>query len=132
MHISFYLAGCTPSYSFRVKGFDFTVPISANSGVPLTNANDPVRGFVFKLSGNNYLSINSNAEVNNTRTFWLSSSTPNADNGNVFSSGLFPIYFNGGSNLTFFPSIETGNIITSTISQTSTWIFYAVTLTPTM
>jgi hypothetical protein len=50
-------------YSFRVKGFDLTVPISANSGVPVningvTMINDPV-SFVFKFSGNNYLSIDS-------------------------------------------------------------------------
>jgi hypothetical protein len=49
--------------------------------------NDPV-SFVFKFSGNNYLSIDSNAEVDNTRTSGYRLQ-PQVSSGNVFSSNEF-------------------------------------------
>jgi hypothetical protein len=130
------LENAPPSYSFRVKGFDLTVPISAYSGVPLTNTNgvtminDPVRGFVFSFSGNNYLSLNPNQQfVSQTRTSWLSSPTPNAGNGAVFDSTRFVMYFESGTLLKLYPNFQCGASGFSNVGQGTTWIFYAVTLT---
>jgi hypothetical protein len=125
-----------PSYSFRVKGFDLTVPTSASSGVPLTNVNgvaminDPVRGFVSSFSGINYLSLNLNQTlITQTRTFWLSSATPNVGNGCVYCSNKFLLYFLGGTRLKCYPNYEGGASAFANVTQGTTWVFYAITLT---
>jgi hypothetical protein len=130
-----------PEYSFRVIGTSSTVPTTSTnrdgtlSIVALRNSNnvemfnDSTRGFVFKLSGSNYLAISFKQESSHTKTFWVSSSTPSFNSGNVFSSSTFPIYFDGSDYLKI--ANFQGRTIISSVPQTSVWIFYAVTVSPT-
>jgi hypothetical protein len=127
-----------PTYTFRIKGNNTaTVPTTDLNGIAITNTNgvtmfnDPIRGYVFNLSGNNFLRINVNEATNITRTFWASSSTPASGSGNVYSSINFPVLFFGGNRLTVAPNFPNGERIVSSIIQTTTWVFYAITLSPT-
>jgi hypothetical protein len=113
-----------------------TVPTSANIGVPLTNTNgvtmvnEPVSGFVFSFPGSNHLSLNLNQPlITQTRTFWLSSATANAGNGCVYCSNKYILYFLGGTLLKCYSNYEGGTAAFSNVSQGTTWVFYAMTLT---
>jgi hypothetical protein len=95
--------------------------------------NDSVRGFVFSFSGANYLSLNLNQTlITQTRTFWLSSATANAGNGCVYCSNKFLLYFLGGTLLKCYPNYQGGASAFTNVSQGTTWIFYAITLTDTV
>lgn len=120
-------------YSFKIKGMTSTVPNSDVTGIPLTNIggvtmyNDPIRGYVFNFSGSNSLGIPVKTSTNSTKSFWLSTTTPV---GNVFSSVDYPIYFNN-SILTAYLSYTNTNYPSSSVSQTSAWVHYAVTTSST-
>jgi hypothetical protein len=139
-------------YTFRVKGTTSTVPTTDVSGTPILNKlgngistgslvtmyNDPSRGYVFSFSGSNYLQINLNSAAAHTKTFWVSSSTPESNYGTVFSSGYNPSFFGSTKFLlnSFYTSNGSSGFIEtrtppSTVSQGISWIFYAVTVTAT-
>jgi hypothetical protein len=126
-----------PAYTFRIKGSSSTVPVTDYNGNTVTNNrgvtmfNDPIRGYVFNLLGSNFLSINVNESTNITRTFWASTSTPASGSGNVYSSSNFPVFFFGTDRLNVYPNFPNGGRIISSIVQTTTWVFYAITLSPT-
>lgn len=122
-----------PSPIFKVKGSrTLAIPPTVHS-YALTNTNsvtvhnDSIRGYVFKFSGNNFLSLNVPTPIICTKTFWVSTSTPASGNGNVFSSVAYPVWFEGGNYL----KLRHGCSLISTQPQTSTWMFYAVTITST-
>ena len=124
------------NFTFRVKSTTSVVPTTAN-GYAVTNnnattmVNNGTRGFVFNFAGNNSLSINLATPLNSTKTFWLSSSTPQTGSGNVFSTTKTPIWFNGTTFLRASVNYPSGGDATSNVAQTSTWLFYAITTTPT-
>ena len=127
-----------PTYVFRVKSFSSTIPSSSN-GISITNVgnvstiNDASRGYVFSFSGSNCFQISLPTDINNTKSFWVSSSTPSKSNGNIFSTTKCPIWFAATTYLHASPNFGTSNnvVIINTVSQTSTWIFYTVTSTAT-
>jgi Concanavalin A-like lectin/glucanases superfamily len=121
-------------WTFRVKSSTSVVPPSVD-GIPVTNVNnvtmfnDPIRGFVFRLLGNNCLSINQPTPVNSTKTFWVSAASPASQFNNVFSTTKMPIWFQQTDLLRAtvnFGVAGTTNVV-STHPQTSTWKFYAIT-----
>jgi Concanavalin A-like lectin/glucanases superfamily len=121
-------------WTFRVKSSTSVVPSSVD-GIPVTNVNnvtmfnDPIRGFVFQLLGNNCLSINQPTPVNSTKTFWVSAPNPSAEFNNVFSTTKMPIWFQKTNLLRAtvnFGVAGTTNVV-STHPQTSIWKFYAIT-----
>lgn len=138
-------------YTFRVKGTTSTVPTTDVSGTPLLNKlglgistgslvtmyNDPSRGYVFSFSGSNLLQINLKSAAAHTKTFWVSSSTPESGFGTVFSSAYNATLFSNTKFLIslFFTSNGSGGQIetktASTFSQGLSWTFYAVTVTAT-
>ena len=126
-----------PNYTFRVKSTTSVVPTTVD-GYTLSNTsvamvNDATRGFVFSFGTNKSLSINLATPLNSTKTFWLSSSTPQSSDGNVFSTAKMPIYFNSTTLLKAtvnFGGSPVANVV-STIAQTITWKFYAITTTAT-
>ena len=124
------------NFTFRVKSTTTVVPTTAN-GYAVTNnntttmVNDGTRGYVFNFSGNNSLSINLATPLNSTKTFWLSSSTPQNGSGNVFSTTKIPIWFSSTTFLRASVNYPSGGDVTSNVAQTSTWRFYAITTTPT-
>lgn len=125
-------------YTFKVKATTTTFPTTDVCGNPLTNTNNVVlynditRGYVFNLSGANYLTINNPTPINFSRTLWISSTSPITSYGNVFSSAKFPILFNQTTLLKFIANWGgTNTALTSNITQTSTWVFYALTVTAT-
>jgi len=127
-----------PAYSFRVKGNGTsTVPTTDIISSSLTNTgsvtmyNDSTRGYVFNFSGANYLSIAVSTPVTSTKTFWVSSSTPTAGGGNVFSGNNYPIWFSGRTNLQANSNFPNGTNVYSSKTQIITWVFYAVTTTAT-
>ena len=121
--------------TFRVNSETSVVPTISN-GYTITNnngtimINDPARGFVFRFIGNNSLSLNVATPLNSTKTFWVSTTTPASGSNNIFSTTKIPIWFNGTALLRASVNFP-GTDVTSTIAQTSTWLFYAVTTTPT-
>lgn len=123
-------------FTFRLKSTTTVVPTTAN-GYTVTNnntttmVNDGTRGYVFNFSGTNSLSINLATPLNSTKTFWLSSSTPGYNSGNVFSTTKMPMWFNGTTLLRATVNFSPGINVTSNVAQTSTWRFYAITTTPT-
>ena len=122
-------------FTFRVNSKTSVVPTISN-GYTITNnngtimINDPARGFVFRFIGNNSLSLNVSTPLNSTKTFWVSTTTPASGSNNIFSTTKMPIWFNGTTLLRASVNYP-GTDVTSTIAQTSTWLFYAVTTTPT-
>jgi hypothetical protein len=138
-------------YTFRVKGTTTTVPTTDVSGTPILNKlgngistgslvtmyNDPSRGYVFSFSGSNYLQINLNNAATHTKTFWVSSSTPESGGGAVFSSVYNPHSFEGGKKLvsSFLTDNGSGGFVVtqdiSTLTQGLSWTFYAITVTAT-
>ena len=127
-------------YQFRVKGGTSTVPTTDVSGTyTLTNTGnvtmvyDNTRGFVFNFSGSNYLSVQPGSSTTattattSTRTLWVKTSTPTAGQGNVFSSNLWPIWFQATNYLG--TSSGTGSRIADPNIEGTGWVFYAVTTT---
>lgn len=132
------LKATVTDYSLRVKGSSTTVPTVDLVGNTLNNVGgvtmykDATRGYVFNFTGANYLYFNSTVTTptNVTRTYWVSTLTPNASGGNTISSSFFPNFFGNSSYLNVSPNFQMANQanITSTTPQTTTWIFYAVTV----
>jgi hypothetical protein len=124
------------SYTFRVKSTTSVVPTTVDgytlSNTNVTMVNDATRGFVFSFGTNKSLSINLATPINSTKTFWLSSSSPQNGDGNVFSTTKMPIYFNSTTFLKATVNFGSSPVnVISTIAQTSTWRFYAITTTAT-
>ena len=121
---------------FRVKSLTATVPLIVD-GTPLTNinnvamVNDPIRGFVFNFAGNNCLRLNVTTPLQNTKTFWESTTSAAGNDSNVFSTILNPIWFSRTNFLRVNNSYPSGLPAISTIEQTAVWRFYAVTTTAT-
>jgi hypothetical protein len=126
-------------YIFRVKGNSAVVPTTdlnnkalINTGT-VTMVNDPIRGYVFNFSGSNHLRIDVPTPTPHTRTLWVSSSTPEIGRGQLFSSQWIELYFDGTNNLktdvTTFDAFSNDRLTTqiiSTVSQNTTWTFYAL------
>jgi hypothetical protein len=112
------------------------MPATDMSGNTITNTNvsvvnDSTRGYVFQL-GSNFMSLNV-APQSHSKSFWVSSATPTAGGGNVYSSNNFPIYFGGATHLIFSPAFTSGNLngLTCGAVQTATWVHYVVTVNAT-
>lgn len=123
-------------YTFRVKSTTSVVPTTVDGYNLINNngtlmVNNATRGFVFNMSGNNSLRINLATPLSSTKTFWLSSDTPQNGSGNVFSTSKMPIWFNTTTFLQASPNYPTPTNVVSTVAQTATWKFYAITTTST-
>lgn len=121
------------TYTFRVYNKTSVVPTVAD-GFTITNTgavamiNNATRGYVFSLTGSQYLSISSSTPLSSTKTFWVSSSP--TGNQNAFSTTKIPIWFNGTNFLRVSVNYP-GTNVTSTMSQTATWKHYAITTSAT-
>jgi hypothetical protein len=126
----------TSGLLFRVKTTTATVPSTdAFASIAITNNSsvtavaDPAgtRGYVFQLSGSNYLSISINTPTTSTKTLWIYSSTPSTGNGNVFSSNAYPVWFSGSTKLHWCPGYSGQTTYSSAVDQGAAWTFYAIT-----
>ena len=130
------------NYQFRVKSTSSTVPtVDATGNYTITNTasvamtSDSTRGYVFNLTGANSLSIAGATGLtgtNCTRTMWVKAGVL-PSNGNVFSSGTWPIRFlvsnpNCLGSQVNYPS---GTRIADPVYEGSGWVFYAFTTTAT-
>ena len=126
----------TSGLLFRVKTTTATVPSTdAFASITITNNSsvtavaDPAgtRGYVFQLSGSNFLSISINTPTTSTKTLWVYSSTPSTGNGNVFSSNAYPVWFSGSAKLHWCPGYSGQTTYSSAVDQGAAWTFYAIT-----
>jgi hypothetical protein len=119
----------TPAYTFRIKGNNTTtVPTNDPNGSPIINHNgvtmfnDSTRGFVFKFLGQeNYLRIDKTTPSIFSRTFWVSTPSPQISLGNIFTNRLYPIFFGGDAKLNI-----KGDANETTFIQTSAWTHYGI------
>ena len=144
-HLYYYVAPMADilSYQFRLKGTTSTVITKDATGTytitnnaSVTMVADATRGYVFNLSGSNYLSIAGVAGLTGTyctRTFWAKTGTPTAGGGGMFtSSNAWFIGYNGSNNMWSWQSVPGTNLVTYDPANEGTgWVFFAVTMSPT-
>jgi hypothetical protein len=132
--------GDVSGYVFQLNGGTASVPLKDSTNIytitntgPVSMANDTIYGYVFNFTGANYLTIQNTltTPVTATRTFWLSTSTPSSGAGNVMSSNNWPNWFAQTNTFGSQASYPSGTRITAATSQTTTWKFYAVTVSST-
>lgn len=120
---------------FWLQGGTATVPTIDNTNTyAITNNgsvvmyNDATMGYVFSLSGSNYLSMSVPTTVSATRIFWVSSSTPFLDLGNVLSSNYWPCFFQNTSTMYSGAAWGSASYAVSSYTQNTVWAFYAITV----
>ena len=125
-------------YTFKMKATSSTMPTTEINGTAFTNTgavtlfNDGTRGYVFNFTGANYLTLSIPTPTLCSKSLWVSTSIPTFNTGNCFSTTKFPIWFNGTLSLILNPCFTTTPApLTSSTTQTITWIHYVMTMSAT-
>ena len=136
------------NYAIDAAGYQFRLSNNSSGSVPTIDntavytiintgsvamVNDTTRGYVFNLTGANYLSFTYASPQNVSRTFWTKSSTRSTSSGNNFSSNMWPIWYSGTNYMNSSTAFSGGGgtIITDPTDEGTGWVFFAVALSAT-